>query len=144
MIDLSRAYLPDGSGTFGLWTVEGEKFHILEPPWKANARSESCIPEGVYTLRKRPSPIVERTSRGEFTEGWEVTGIAGRDLIMVHVGNWTMDTDGCLLVGERFAWDTQHGPMVPNSLRTFRDFMKALSSRDEWNIHIHANLPEWP
>lgn len=144
MIELRRAYLPDGSATFGLLTVDGQKFHTLERPWQGNARFVSCIPEGVYTLRKRRSPIVERTSRGEFSEGWEVTGVADRDLILFHVGNWAIDTEGCILVGERFAWDIHHGPMVPNSLRTFRSFMKALSKRDEWEIDIRCNQPEYP
>ena len=139
MITLSRAYLPDGSATFGRLEVNGLTLFTLEPPWQDNEPRLSCIPEGIYPLQLRESPIVRRTSRGEFFEGWEVANVPGRTFIMFHVGNWVKDTEGCILVGERFAWEPANGPMVANSAIAFRRFMMALANRDFWDIEVRNN-----
>jgi|SRR5690554_4264991 hypothetical protein len=51
----------------------------IELPWKQNRRSESCIPEGVYTLRERYSP--------QFGRHLEVVNVPNRDLILFHPAN---------------------------------------------------------
>ena len=60
-----------------------------------------------------------------FKDVWEVTGVPGREAILIHQGNTMRDTDGCILVGEQF---TQFGelPGVNNSVATLnhlRDIM---------------------
>jgi len=144
LIELRRAYLPDDSATLGILTVEGVEFHTLELPWMGNARRHSCIPEGRYTLRGRPSKVVHDTSRGRWQDGWEVTDVPDRDHIMFHVGNWPKDTEGCILIGDQFSWERHNGPMVTNSLRAFDTFMKALLSRDEWQIDVFCNTAQYP
>lgn len=137
MLVLRRAYLPDGSATIGELTLEGNHLcFTLERPWLNNQVSVSCIPKGDYRLTRRASPIVERTSGGEFVEGWEVSRVPGRTHIMIHPGNWAKDTEGCILVGERFSWHPEHGPMVTNSRDTFRRVMQALDGAPSWNIAI--------
>lgn len=88
-------------GTFGSLYIKGTSFSCvtLELPWNRNKKGLSCIPAGKYTLKLRKSPIVERTSGGEFKEGYELTKVNGRSLIMIHPGNWISNTDGCILVG---------------------------------------------
>ena len=74
-------------GTFGtLRLPDGSAFPTVEPRWEYNAQGKSCIPAGVYLLAQRASPIVRRTSGGEFNSGWEVTGVLNRSLIMIHPG----------------------------------------------------------
>lgn len=51
----------------------------IELPWKGNKRSESCIPEGKYTLRERYSP--------RFGRHLEILNVPGRDLILIHPAN---------------------------------------------------------
>lgn len=134
-ITLERAYLP--SCTLGTMRVAGVfQCVTIEPPWLNNERNISCIPEGTYTLRKRVSPIVQRTTRGEYSEGWEVTNVTGRSFIMLHVGNWVKNTDGCILPGKNFAFTPGDGFMVSNSRLAFDELMKAMEDQDEWILKI--------
>lgn len=136
MLKLERSYLPDNSCTLGKLTLPcGFECFTLEPPSLQNKTNVSCIPEGVYCLRLRNSPIVERTSKGEFKKGWEVCNVAGRTFIMIHVGNWVHNTDGCILVGDTLNFSNM-GFMVTNSVMTFKKLMKQLEAKPEWLIQI--------
>lgn len=81
-------------GTFGrLETLYGEQLCVtLEEPWKGNARYISCIPAGIYKVRRRFSP-----KRRVWV--WELVAVPGRTAIQIHIGNTLADIDGCILVG---------------------------------------------
>lgn len=51
----------------------------IELPWKRNIQSESCIPEGIYSLKERYSP--------RFGRHLEVMDVPNRDLILFHPAN---------------------------------------------------------
>lgn len=146
MITLERAYLPNGFATFGrLILPDGWHCYTLENPWRLNTRSVSCIPEGVYPLAMRKSPVVKRTTGDEFDFGWEITEVPDRDHIMIHPGNWTHNTDGCVLPGRSFHWHHEHGPMVTNSGDAFRQFMERMSGElDEYFIDIRPITVSYP
>lgn len=92
------AYTP--MGTFGKLVLPNNKeLYTVEKAWRANRKAESCIPEGEYKLRKRDSPVVARTSRGKYPQGWEVVNVPDRTFIMIHVGNTENDLDGCIAPG---------------------------------------------
>lgn len=124
------------SGTHGVLTfADDTRFYTLERAWVNNERRISCIPEGIYKLVMRYSPIVQRTSGGEYTSGYEITGVKDRDLIMIHVGNYVKDTEGCLLVG--MSEDFQNGePVVWSSRLAFRLLMTKMAGRDNWQIRF--------
>lgn len=131
LITVKRTY--HERGTHGVLTFpDGFQFYTLERPWLDNERRISCIPEGVYDLEMRYSPIVQRTSGGEYANGYEVTGVEGRDLIMIHVGNYVRDTAGCLLVGSVKSFK-DGDPVVWSSRQAFRKMMKKMSGQD-WQI----------
>lgn len=135
MIHLERAYLPNC--TLGTLTVNGDyQCRTIEPPWLNNEQSVSCIPEGTYKLLKRVSPIVQRTTRGDYSEGWEVKHVTGRRFIMLHVGNWVKDTDGCILPGKDFAFTARDGFMVSSSRIAFDELMMHLEKQSEWILKI--------
>ena len=145
MIYLERAYLPDGSATFGRLTLpSGFSCYTLERPWEANRQNVSCIPEGVYSMGLRASAVVRRASGREFSEGWELQDVPGRSLIMMHPGNWVHDTEGCVLTGERMSWDAMYGPTVVESRVTFRALMAELAQRPSWRIDIRAKAAVYP
>lgn len=134
-----------GSMPFGtpgtLVTPSGNTYATLEPKWVDNKRGESCIPAGNYKLKMRRSPMVERTSRGKYKDGWEVVGVKGRTYIMIHPGNFESDTNGCILVG------LTHGCIgsfygVATSQAAFTKLMSELQSRDEWVIGVRWDTPE--
>lgn len=144
-ITLDRAYLPDESATFGRWTMpDGWSCYTLENPWAGNERNISCIPEGMYRMKMRESPVVKRTSRGKFSLGWEICDVVNRSFIMVHPGNWAHNTDGCVLVGMGFSWSPDHGPMVTHSQDAFKKFMDHMADESLWELDIRSIVVEYP
>lgn len=123
MLILDRAYPPDDRAALGLLSIGEWTCHTLELPWRENKPNKSCIPAGTYTLGLRPSPLIDRITKGEFSEGWEVQHVPNRTFIMFHHGNWVEDTEGCILVGRKAEWTSREGHMVTSSMNTFRDFM---------------------
>lgn len=139
MISLLRYYTP--LGTWGEFTVDDFKCVTLENPWKNNQPNISCIPEGIYSLSMRNSPLVKRLTG--YTKGWEIINVLDRSYIMIHTGNFIIDTDGCLLVGEKMSSNEQ-GLMITNSRNTFDKLMNKLSEKDEWYIDIRGFTVQWP
>ena len=93
-ITLKRVAMAD-TGTFGVLIDGGVPFAVtLERPWTDNRPHQSCIPEGGYQCRRVASP--------KFGETFEVEGVPGRSHILFHRGNTADETEGCILVGERF------------------------------------------
>lgn len=130
------------NGTFGhMHLPDGTVICTVEQPWNDNKVGHSCIPAGTYTLRKRTSGVVERTTHGEFKEGWEVTDVPGRTYIMIHVANWPTDVEGCIGVGRQII-QLEGREAVSNSLNTFRKLMEKLSAKDEWTLVIERTGAE--
>jgi hypothetical protein len=142
------SYAPDG--TFGLlFFPSGESFYTAERPWLGNKKSESCIPEGVYALCKRHSPIVQRTSGGKYIEGWEVTDVPNRDYIMIHPGNFPLkDLEGCIAVGKSFQIIEDRLGVPRNAVgasRTaFNEMMELMEVSDYWDLEIVPKLISYP
>lgn len=63
----------------------------LELPWLNNKSKVSCIPVGTYTVLKRNSP--------KYGEHFHIQDVEGRDMILIHHGNYHTDILGCILVG---------------------------------------------
>lgn len=63
----------------------------LELPWRNNLPNISCIPEGEYKCKPYSS--------AKYNNVYEVTGVMNRSYILIHIGNFTTDTRGCILVG---------------------------------------------
>ena len=136
------AYAPDG--TFGrLMLPNGQRFFTVERPWLSNKPFESCIPDGIYTLEKRRSGVVERSTEGNYVTGWEVTHVPGRTYIMIHPGNWPENFQGCIGVGLNYeVIDGVNG--VTQSRLAFAQVMAALDGRASWRLEIRPFLMEYP
>lgn len=132
------------TGTFGkLRLPDGKTLYTVERPWKGNKPSESCIPDGVYTLRKRRSGVVERSSKGKYLEGWEVCDVPGRTYIMNHPANWPTDVEGCIGYGKTYGL-IDGRLAVGHSQDAFDLFMQALEGEEEHILHIMPYLVEYP
>ena len=93
---LIRDTLNDVS-TMGKLFLNGEEFcDTLELPWKQNQRSISCIPAGEYDARLR---LPRESATREYIH-LLVKDVPNRSYILVHIGNTTADTQGCILVGQ--------------------------------------------
>lgn len=135
------AYTPDG--TFGRLTAGNETFWTVERPWVGNQRRKSCIPEGHYPMMLRDSGVVARSSKGDFTMGWEVCDVPGRSLIMIHPGNWMSDLLGCIAPG--MTWGIVGDKIgVGSSQEAFRRLMAILSVELHHTLTISHFVPEYP
>lgn len=120
----SDVTFPDGTVLYG-----------LENPWLNNERSVSCIPEGIYAVGKRVSPIVQRISKGKYMEGWEVQNVPNRSFILFHAGNYVRNTDGCILTGS--SKDFAGGePVVWRSAEAFDIFMAKMEECKITHVEI--------
>jgi hypothetical protein len=94
---LSRYYTE--TETLGILVVTDKQNLIfecrtIELPWKENQHNISCIPEGSYIVEKYNSP-----SKGQC---FHIINVTERDSILIHKGNYTTDTKGCIIVGKNF------------------------------------------
>ena len=141
------AYHKDG--TFGVMTLpSGLEVYTVECPWKANKVSISCVPDGVYSLIKRPSGVVTRTSGEQYTEGWEVTEVPNRTYIMIHPGNWPHNFEGCIGVGSSFRILNDRNNVARNAVtdsqNTFVKVMEDLNQKKEWILSIMPYVMQYP
>jgi len=65
--------------------------YTLELPWLDNQNNVSCIPLGTY------KGILRYDNR----EKWRIQleDVPNRDNVQIHIGNYTTDTKGCILIG---------------------------------------------
>ena len=79
---------------FGVTNMSSVVFQCdtLELPWRDNKKNISCIPTGVYKVKKRYSE--------KHKNHLHITGVTGRSYILIHSGNYNTHTLGCVLVGE--------------------------------------------
>lgn len=83
-------------GTFGVLSMNNEPLCVTcEDPWNNNQRMTSCIPIGVYKVKK--------FNGSRFKDVWELLDVPFRDAILIHGGNTINDTSGCILVGRSFS-----------------------------------------
>lgn len=143
MLTLYRDAYTD-MGTFGrLYLPSGLMIYTVERPWLGNKQSVSCIPQGIYELRKRLSGVVKRASGGVFSQGWEVTGVPDRTYIMFHPANTMDDLEGCIGVGDGLGYVAGRWAVV-NSRATFKVFMSELQKRDGWQLDIRQRIVGYP
>lgn len=93
----------------------------LELAWNDNKPFESCIPKGTYKVKTRSSDT--------YREHWHILDVEGRDLILIHAGNYHRDTEGCVIVGrEHLDIDGDGYRDVTRSRKTMRELNNALQS----------------
>ena len=80
------------SNTIGVMSYNGFECFTLELPWLSNAQNISCIPAGTYECEIHVSP--------KFGDCISIKNVAGRTHVLIHSGNYTRHTHGCILVGD--------------------------------------------
>lgn len=127
---ISRVSSTIKDGTFGVFMVKDVPICVtLEETWLNNTPRESCIPEGVYTVRKY--------SGTKYKNVWQVYGVPNRSAILIHWGNTERNTAGCILMGKYFA-DFGDRRGVADSMKTIEMLRKQLP--DEFRLHIEDNF----
>lgn len=116
--------------TFGILTLYDEnqgkqgQLFTLELPLSGNRRNESCIMPGMYLVERHQSP-----SKGDCYRVRELDGqhVEGRTHILIHKGNYTRDTLGCILPGMGMAdinkdgdWDVTSSAVAMANIRKWQ------------------------
>lgn len=120
---LERVYLP--TETLGsIYSPNGELVaKSMELPWKNNDHNVSCIPEGIYTVRKNaPKPTRDY---GYF----RFDNVPNRNGILMHKITYVKDLKGCIGIGSRFEDLNKDG--VPDMVESGKKL--------QW---MYENLPE--
>jgi hypothetical protein len=81
----------------GIYIDGKEVVKTLELPWKNNKKNISCIPEGSYTVRKRPG------HEKRPYEHFHIMNVPGRAWILIHPGTYVWNVLGCIMPGLEFA-----------------------------------------
>jgi hypothetical protein len=126
-MDLKLVRLLDtGEGTLGILFINGFPiFTTLEPPYKNNLRNISSIPLGTYQGKKFNSPKYGKTFQLE---------VEGRDAIEFHPGNFPHETQGCILLGCKFAQNSTLA--IYDSAKAFQIFQKLTEEIETINLSI--------
>lgn len=98
----------------------------------------TAIPTGRYKITLNvQSPKFKYYKQYEFCDGYlpRLVGVPGFDGILIHIGNYPADTDGCLLVGQ----NTKKG-MVTNSTNTFKELYARLKAANANNESIYITI----
>ena len=83
----------DGVQTLGhLHLGNGKVYQTLELAWKNNAKQISCIPKGIYKVKKRTSK--------KYGEHFHILNVPNRDMILLHQANFHSQLRGCIAPGK--------------------------------------------
>lgn len=91
-----RRSLNANDATIGVLSGLSKQLYVLEDAWRANQKSVSCIPAGVYKVVPHGW---DTGATVKYKQVWRLLNVAGRTGILIHAGNTHKDTEGCLLVG---------------------------------------------
>jgi hypothetical protein len=118
----------DNVQTLGILTnVTGKVYQTLELSWKKNAKQISCIPKGVYKVRKRTS--------AKYGEHFHILNVPNRDFILCHHGNYHTDILGCILPGKGLADINKDGRLdVTGSRQAMKELLATLPKEFELEI----------
>ncbi len=123
-------------GTFGIMSGGAFWANTCEDPWLDNAPNVSCIPLGIY-------PVVRHHTE-KHPQGWLLTDVDDRYAIMIHPGNNTDDTQGCILLGDALGvsfgkWSVMNSKRTQDKLEDLlegiNDFVLEIVEADPYRRH---------
>ncbi len=117
---LGKLYIFDG-------VEERYSCYTMELPDLGNVRRVSCIPVGTYK-------VVKRTSQ-KYGNHFHVLDVPNRDYILIHFGNYSRDTLGCILPGKTCTDIDGDGLRDVTSSKTTMRYLYGLLP-NEWTLNI--------
>ena len=117
----------NGKQTTGVFDMYNNNKNIvcysLELPWRDNKKNISCIPKGTYKCTLYNSP--------KFGKVYKVLNVPNRTNILIHIGNYNSQTQGCIMLGDELKDINKDGQKdVINSKLTLSKFMLFMGGKD--------------
>ena len=120
--------------TLGRLTYEDKQWWTIERPWLNNQPNISCVPCGVYPMRRFYDVHGYRSSKNITDDYvWEICEVPDRTVILVHVANRSYNVEGCVGLGIGLYEDLAG---VANSRQAITEFYKATMTKKELTITI--------
>lgn len=124
-------------GIFGTLTLgedtDAKIFRTLEHAYEI---SESIwmpkIPVGTYVCKRGMHQLEGMTAP---FETFEILNVPGHTNILIHVGNYNKDSEGCVLIGLA-AVLAGGNPMITQSREAFNEFMEMQIGVDEFTLAV--------
>lgn len=98
----------------------------------------TAMPTGRYkVVMNVQSPKFSKYKQYEFCKGYlpRLVDVPGYEGVLIHIGNYPKDTDGCILVGK----NTVKGAVM-NSTATFKKLYDILKNADEAGEDIYITI----
>lgn len=128
-VTLTRA-VDRESCILGVLSLPDLELLTLERPWVNNLPQQSCIPTGEYLVELLPSPKFKRSL-------FELVDVPGRAEIKFHAGTTVKDTNGCILLGQRFGRHTDR-PAVLESVIALNKMHSALMGVQQFVLKVRS------
>ena len=125
-LTLARSYLP--TKTVGILFDKNINLATLERGWANNEKNVSCIPDGVY--------LVKRDKTGRY-QWYSVQDVEGRTFIELHGGRTANHSNGCILIG--CAHDDEYNLIESNY---GLDLLLSYIGDNDFILHIRAATAE--
>ena len=135
---IGKLYL---DGVYFCDTIEDKDRGLLQTMSKSEIekikiKGVTAIPKGTYNINMdRISPRFSKVKQYDFIQGKlpYLESVPGFEGILIHIGNFSKDTDGCILVGKN-----NIKGQVSNSTETFKQlYLKLKEAKDrKENISI--------
>lgn len=117
----------DDHGNTLFWTLE----HAFKQP---NGNYLPKIPDGLYQCVRGMHRLEGMDS--DF-ETFEITGVEGHTGLLFHIGNYNMDSDGCVLVGTDISKLSTFW-MITNSRAAFESFMSLHADDQTFSLVVSS------
>jgi hypothetical protein len=107
----------------------------LEKPWLLNKNGVSCIPDGVYQVKKWYSEDAKEAGKNVTYNHFQIMDVKNRSGILIHLGNYVDQIHGCVLVGDHYQDMNKDGLLdIGNSKTTLEKMFNVMP--DEFELTI--------
>lgn len=132
MIVQVNRFVSNKEETIGVFLVDGlpQAVTCEDQLQKVKVKGETRIPEGTYELGLRKegghhekyAKMFPNLHKGML----ELQNVPGFQYILIHIGNTEKDTDGCILVGEKFTVAANGRLSIENSTVAYQRIYKLI------------------
>lgn len=129
--------------TKGLLYIEDEFqcFTIEDQERKVKIKHKTCIPEGRFEITLRDFGGFDGRYKEKFPEMHKgmlwLRDVPNFEYILIHIGNYTKNTSGCILVGKRTESTKQS---IERSKQAYIEFYKKVIKAFERNEKVYITI----
>lgn len=124
-------YDNDERGCYGSLSVGNFDCYTLELPWRDNQPNVSCIPVGTYEAFVDHNVTIGRQ------EVIRLKDVPNRTGVLIHVGNYTSDIAGCVLVGNSQVTNSVK-KMVTSSRNTMENLLAEIGDDGDTELVVEV------